>query len=482
MYNLQKRINNGIEVSLDDLLLRQNKEWLRVCNSAIKLKVNFDMDEFILSKRKVLEFLMREFPHLVTLLTQTSGSIELSARRLNFVSVLYYGDAGCFPSGLLSLITLLDSLELFDCCQKVCNSFRKKSGVGKFNFKLVLSPVFRSKFYDGDVETLIRVLLGESFSIDFTLGSELLRVLKTNADIPEDSDILLKKVDNPYFSAEYLDLILEFAEKDGTCEYIHPSVLNLIKMYNEASIEERIGRVETYFPSYKDNFFQQHTGVVFSKVRALKQGSIWDLNSDNLIFVSPTCMYMTGEGFAIDYDFHYISPFCVNLEGERLFSLNHQLGYVGVYVDLSTLVQNRWTSDYNPVTMYKLDNSTGRIKPVQMYLKSWVRPVDDLDADTSVLGLSVCDYLDYPFSLSNLVSDEGSDMTVETYLESFDKYVLGSETYKVSVRNTLGVMLRVLLDTELCFSAHTLDSFNSLNSEEIELLSDVDGLLSVVLD
>lgn len=482
MYNLQKRINSGIEVSLDELLLRQNMEWLRVCDYSVELKVKFNMDEFILSKRKVLEFLIKEFPHLVTLLTQTSGSIELSYRRLYFVSVLYYGDASYFPVGLSTLISLLDSLELFDCCQKVYDSFRKKSGVGKFNFKLVLSPVFRSKFYDGDIETLIRVLLGESFSVDLSLGKELLSELKVNAGMSSDSDILCKKVEAAYFSAEYLDLILEFAEKDGICEYINPLVVNLVKQYNDNSIEERKGRVETYFPSYKDKFIQQYTGTVFQRVRETKIGSDWDLDSNSLVLVSPTCMFMSGTEHTIDCDFHYVSPFCVSLDGERLCNINHQLGYVGVYLDLATLVQNRWTSDYNPVTMFKFDTVTGRFKPVQMYLKSWVRPVDDKDADTSVLGISVCDYLDYPFSLENLVTDEGSCTTVEEYLESFNKFILGEADYKSSVVKNLGMMLRVLLNTELCFSASTLDYVNCLNPKEIELLSDVDGLLSMVLD
>lgn len=482
MYNLQKRINSGIEVDLDALLLRQNKEWLRVCSKATELRSSANMDEFILSKRKVLEFLVQRYPHLVTLLTQVSGTIELSSRRLRFVAMLYYGDSKAIPKEVDSLASLLCSLELFDCCQEVSNSFRKKSGKGAYNFKLMLSPLLHSKQFDGDVLTLARVVLGENTYSNNTLGIKLVDCLRTEVGLHEGARLTTSEIPD-WVIADDLDLLLEFAEKDEDCKYLNKFIVRYVKDYNRENIKERSGRVETFYPSFKEYFFQKYTGSVITSLRGEFNGTDWDLSGDALVLLTPTLMLRKSkEVIAVDLDLHYVSPFCVTQGEERMSCINHKLGYVGTYIDRGELIQQKLVSDYNPVVMFRFNERSGNLEKVWMYNQSWVRSADDVETETSVMGMSVCEYLDYPFSLDNVVCDEGSGSTLESYLESFDKYIVGEKSYKQEVKNSLETMLRVLLDTELCLSSHTLDSINSLSPMEIELISDTDGLLSFVLD
>lgn len=476
MYSFQSKINEGITVDVDGLVKRQNKEWLRVCKYSTEYMLLTKSDCFILSKRNILEVLVKEYPKLVDLLTLTSGEVRLSSRRLEFAVGLLLDDG---DEKLTILVNLLRCIERFDCFQKVYNSLKRKSGKTLFNPKLSLTPSLHSKVYDGDLEDLVYVLFGGSYFVDRSVGSNLRQVLVSDICLT-GGETLVTKFQNIDFEIKYLDLLLELSEKDLTCKFLNKKLVGYVQEYTSKNLEEIKGRVNSFFYSFKDTFFKLHMAGCFSLFRESLD------TTDKIMFFDNLSVYTEVNDSSVSvYELEettLISPYCVNEDGNRLFVLNNQLGYVGTYLGMGTCIRGRLTSSYNPVTMYVLNEKSGKVEAVPMYNINWLRPIGDDSVDTSVLGRYYCDYYDYPFSLENLSTDEGYCSDVSSYIESFDSLILGADSYKSLVKSSLFDALRTLLDNEVCISSKSLDRINLLSSEEVECIVDVDALLSYILD
>ena len=477
MYSLQKRVSEGIPLKADYVSLRQNKEWLNVCSNSVKLRSLLNSSEFILSKRQVLEYLLDNHPRLVDLLTSVSGDVKLSARRLDFVSQLYFHNISR-PDDIPIVIQLLDSLELFDCCQFVLNSIKRKNS-GLVSFNMSVAPAVSIKNYSGDIETLVRVLLGDTVELSYELGKGLLDILSES--VLGGTKFVLSPAFGEDFTAIYLDLVLELAEKRNMSMYINPKLSSVVEEYNNEHVAERMGRASSFYLSFKEDFLQTHMPKVMYDLRKRVEGTDWDLSGDSVVLMSNTCLFKSSEVKSESGE-HYISPFCVYRDGKPLPIINNYLGYVGVYVDRFTLVEERLVSCYNPVVMLRMNEKTNQLECVQMYNINWLKSADSSDLDTTVSGSYSCDYLDYPFSLSNLVQDEGFGENEEEYFRGIGSFVVGTDTYKVNVVTALEQTLRVLLDSKLCVSDFSLDDINLISSERVEMFSDIDGLLRMILE
>lgn len=482
MYSLKNHVNNGIQIDVDAMLRCQQECWLEVCRCSSELMILSNSDEFIMCKNGVLRYLQEHYPKLINLLTQVSGDVNLTSRRLNFFGVL----CGVHDSKDIVLVErLLKNLEKFDCYQNIYNQVNRKRGIGTYLPKLVLEPTLHSKVYEGDLSILTSCLLGDNVT-SYNVGKLLAEELRKQVGIGA-CERLLSVCGNDLLTEDFeemhLDLILEFADKDESRHYINNKLVNYIHKFTNKTLRDNAGNVDTFFYMFSVRFLQSATEKAFTVCRKSLEGI--DLLSSQ-IMLTQTSIYVKSETpitVKEGISSHAISPYCVGENEERLPLVNNYIGYVGQYVDSLQIAKYNMVSEYNPVVMF-FQRTRGKVtkyEPRLMYNINWLKD-RDAERKVSVFDDSSSTYLGYAFSVSDLVLDEGYADDLSKYLEDLTKIVLGTEEYKTLVKNRLSEALRVIVDTELCLVNTSLDDVNLLNGEESECFSDTDELLRMILE
>ena len=482
MYSLKNHVNNGIQIDLDVMLRCQQECWLEVCRCSSELMMLSNSGEFIMCKNGVLRYLQEHYPKLISLLTQVSGDVDLTSRRLHFFRVL----CGVRDSKDVILVErLLRNLEKFDCYQSIYNQIRRKRGIGTYLPKLVLEPTLHSKVYEGDLSILTSCLLGDN-TTNYNVGKLLAEELKSQVGIGE-GERLLSPCDNGLltedFEGMYLDIILEFADKDESRHYVNNKLMNYVHQFTKKTVRDNAGNVDAFFYMFSVRFLQSATENAFTTCRKSLEGI--DLLSSQ-IMITPTLICVKSDTpVLVDRDAfsHAVSPYCVDENENRLPLVNNYIGYVGQYVDGLQIAKSNMISEYNPVVMFfpRTRGKVTRYEPRLMYNVTWLRN-KDIESKVSVFDDSSCPYLGYAFSVADLVYDEGYANNFSKYLEEITKIVLGTKEYKTFVKNRLSQALRVVVDTKLCLVNTSLDDVNLLNGEESECFSDTDELLKMILE